>query len=73
MDSVVAIFGLSGIIDWPLVIFYLAFGMLMLVTVAGAWLPLMTTLNFWFDKKRSAAMGIASGGTNRPWSESRYS
>ena len=62
MDSVVAIFGLSGIIDWPLVIFYLAFGMLMLVTVAGAWLPLMTTLNFWFDKKRSAAMGIASGG-----------
>ena len=34
----------------------------MLVTVAGAWLPLMTTLNFWFEKKRSAAMGIASGG-----------
>lgn len=62
LDSFVAIFGLSGVVDWPLVIFYTSFGMLMLVTVAGAWLPLMTTLNFWFDKKRSTAMGIASGG-----------
>ena len=62
LDSFVAIFGLKGVIDWKLIIFYATFGMLMLVTVAGAWLPLMTTLNFWFDKKRSAAMGIASGG-----------
>ena len=62
LDSFAGIFGLSGVVDWPLVIFYASFGMLMLVTVAGAWLPLMTTLNFWFDKKRSAAMGIASGG-----------
>jgi MFS family permease len=62
LDSIVSIFGLAGIIDWRLAIFYAAFGMLMLVTVAGAWLPLMTTLNFWFDKKRSLAMGIASGG-----------
>ncbi|MQG22189.1 MAG: MFS transporter [SAR202 cluster bacterium] len=62
LDGFAALFGMDGILDWPLLIFYLSFGMLMLVTVAGAWLPLMTTLNFWFEKKRSAAMGIASGG-----------
>ena len=61
LDGFAAIFGMDGILDWPLLIFYISFGMLMLVTVAGAWLPLMTTLNFWFEKKRSAAMGIASG------------
>ena len=45
-----------------LAIFYVSFGILMLVTVAGTWLPLMTALNNWFSAKRSTAMGIASGG-----------
>ncbi len=45
-----------------LTIFYISFGILMLVTVAGTWLPLMTALNNWFSARRSTAMGIASGG-----------
>lgn len=45
-----------------LTIFYISFGVLMLVTVAGTWLPLMTALNNWFSARRSSAMGIASGG-----------
>lgn len=45
-----------------LAIFYLSFTVLMLGSAAGAWLPLMTALNRWFNRRRGSAMGIAGAG-----------
>ncbi len=45
-----------------LVVFYLAFAVLMVGSSAGAWLPLMTALNRWFHRRRGSAMGIAGSG-----------
>ena len=43
-------------------LFYVSFAIIMLGTSTGAWLPMMTAINHWFRRRRSTAMGIASGG-----------
>ena len=42
--------------------FYLAFAVLMIGASAGGWLPMMTVINNWFDKRRSIAMGFGGLG-----------
>ena len=42
--------------------FYLAYGIIMLGAAGGGWLPMMTVINNWFDKKRSMAMGVGGIG-----------
>ena len=42
--------------------FYLAFAVLMIGASAGGWLPMMTAINNWFDKRRSIAMGFGGLG-----------
>ena len=42
--------------------FYLSFAVLMVGASAGGWLPMMTTINNWFDKRRSMAMGLGGLG-----------
>jgi len=42
--------------------FYLSFAVIMLGASAGGWLPLMTAINNWFDKRRSMAMGLGGLG-----------
>ena len=42
--------------------FYVSFAVIMLGASMGGWIPMMATLNKWFDRKRSFAMGIASSG-----------
>ena len=42
--------------------FYISYVIIFLGAAAGGWLPLMTALNNWFDKKRSLAMGIGGIG-----------
>ena len=43
--------------------FYLSYGMIMLVTAAGTWLPYMSVVNRWFLRKRGMAMAIAAEGS----------
>ena len=45
-----------------LAIFYLSYTIIMMGGAAGVWLPLMTTLNRWFVRKRSTAMAIGGEG-----------
>ena len=42
--------------------FYLAYGVIMMGASGGGWLPMMTVINNWFDKKRSIAMGFGGIG-----------
>ncbi len=44
-------------------IFYLSYGLIMLGTAAGTWLPYMTVVNRWFVRKRGMAMAIAAEGS----------
>ena len=44
-------------------IFYLSYGMIMLGTAAGTWLPYMSVVNRWFVRKRGLAMAIAGEGS----------
>ena len=43
--------------------FYLSYGLIMLGTAAGTWLPYMTVVNRWFVRKRGMAMAIAAEGS----------
>ena len=44
-------------------LFYLSYGLIMLGTAAGTWLPTMTVVNRWFVRKRGMAMAIAAEGS----------
>ena len=44
-------------------IFYLSYGMIMLGTAAGTWLPFMSVVNRWFVRRRGMAMAIAAEGS----------
>ena len=44
-------------------IFYLSYGLIMLGTAAGTWLPYMAVVNRWFARKRGIAMAIAAEGS----------
>ena len=46
-----------------LVVFYVSYGMIMLGTAAGTWLPYMTVVNRWFVRRRGMAMAIAAEGS----------
>ena len=46
-----------------LLIFYLSYGLIMLGSAAGTWLPLMTAVNRWFIRKRNMAMAVAAEGS----------
>ena len=43
--------------------FYLSYGLIMLGTAAGTWLPYMTVVNRWFVRRRGLAMAIAAEGS----------
>jgi len=43
--------------------FYVAYFLIMLGISGGSWLPMMTSLNKWFNRKRGIAMGIAGEGS----------
>ncbi len=43
--------------------FYVAYFLIMLGISGGSWLPMMTSLNKWFYRKRGMAMGIAGEGS----------
>ena len=43
--------------------FYFAYFIMMTGASAGFWLPFMTTINRWFNRKRSTAMAIAGEGS----------
>ena len=43
--------------------FYLSYGLIMLGTAAGTWLPFMSVVNRWFVRKRGMAMAIAGEGS----------
>ena len=43
--------------------FYLSYGLIMLGTAAGTWLPYMSVVNRWFVRKRDLAMAIAGEGS----------
>ena len=43
--------------------FYLSYGLIMLGTAAGTWLPYMAVVNRWFVRKRGMAMAIAGEGS----------
>ena len=45
-----------------LVTFYVAYAMIMLGSSAGVWLPLMSVINRWFNRKRGRAMAVAGEG-----------
>jgi len=45
-----------------LIMFYFSYGVVMLGASGGGWLPMMTVINNWFDKKRTMAMGIGGLG-----------
>ena len=45
-----------------LIMFYISYGVVMLGASGGGWLPMMTVINNWFDKKRTLAMGIGGLG-----------
>ena len=42
--------------------FYLSYAVIMLGASGGGWLPMMTVINNWFDKKRTIAMGFGGLG-----------
>ena len=44
-------------------IFYLSYGMIMLGTAAGTWLPFMSMVNRWFVRKRGVSMAVAGLGS----------
>ena len=44
-------------------IFYLSYGMIMLGTAAGTWLPFMSVVNRWFVRKRGVSMAVAGLGS----------
>ena len=44
-------------------LFYLSYGLIMLGTAAGTWLPYMTVVNRWFVRRRGMAMAIAAEGS----------
>ena len=46
-----------------LVTFYVSYGLIMLGTATGSWLPLMTVVNRWFIRKRGIAMAVAAEGS----------
>ena len=46
-----------------LLTFYVSYGLIMLGTAAGSWLPLMTVINRWFIRKRGLAMAVAAEGS----------
>ena len=46
-----------------IIIFFLSYGLIMLGTAAGTWLPYMTVVNRWFARKRGRAMAIAAEGS----------
>ncbi len=46
-----------------LLTFYVSYGLIMLGSAAGTWLPLMTAVNRWFIRKRSMAMAVAAEGS----------
>lgn len=43
--------------------FYVSYFIIMLGISAGSWLPMMTALNKWFNRKRGTAMGLAGEGS----------
>ena len=43
--------------------FYVSYGLIMLGTAAGTWLPYMSVVNRWFVRKRGMAMAIAAEGS----------
>ena len=45
------------------IIFYVSYGLIMLGTAAGTWLPYMTVVNRWFARKRGRAMAVAAEGS----------
>ena len=45
-----------------LIMFYISYGVVMLGASGGGWLPMMTVINNWFDKKRTLAMGLGGIG-----------
>ncbi len=45
-----------------LLVFYAAYIVIMLGASAGGWLPMMSVINNWFDKKRTMAMGLGGIG-----------
>ena len=60
-----AIIGLGFIVfsrTEDLVIFYVAYALITLGTAAGVWLPMMSVINSWFNRKRSRAMAVAGEG-----------
>lgn len=55
-----------------IIIFYVSYGMIMLGTAAGTWLPFMSVVNRWFFRKRGVSMAIAGlgsplGGVSLVW------
>ena len=46
-----------------IIIFYLSYGIIMLGTAAGTWLPFMSVVNRWFVRKRGIAMAVAAEGS----------
>ncbi len=46
-----------------LLIFYLSYGLIMLGSASGSWLPFMTAINRWFIRKRGLAMAVAAEGS----------
>ncbi|HIM36684.1 MAG TPA: MFS transporter [Dehalococcoidia bacterium] len=46
-----------------LLTFYLSFGLIMLGSASGSWLPFMTAINRWFIRKRGMAMAVAAEGS----------
>jgi len=46
-----------------LLIFYLSYGLIMLGSASGSWLPFMTAINRWFIRKRGMAMAVAAEGS----------
>ena len=45
-----------------LLVFYASYIVIMLGASAGGWLPMMSVINNWFDKKRTMAMGLGGIG-----------
>ena len=43
--------------------FYFSYALIMLGITAGSWLPMMTALNKWFNRRRGMAMGLAGEGS----------
>ena len=46
-----------------LAMFYFAYSMIMIGTVAGTWLPFMSVINRWFNRRRGTAMAVAGEGS----------